>query len=298
MFKHILLPLDGSTLSEKALAITTSLARATGAKVTLLQSVVTTTYAYVAAPLGGAAYQQGLEGEVIHATNYLKKVEQRLHECGVTNVETKVMTTTPTVAIRETLGYGGDLIVMSTHGRTGVARTLWGSVADEVVRAVNVPVLLVSTRQQLPETNGCAPNFRRILVPLDGSALAEQALPIAGALAQVEEAEVVLLNVEPQPVAVGAITDNRDAKADRYLNQAALCVLPSDVAYETIETGGEAGAAIIRAAHERDCDLIVMSTHGRSGFTRLRLGSVADEVIAHTPVPLLLLHGQNTSENN
>jgi nucleotide-binding universal stress UspA family protein len=210
------------------------------------------------------------------------------------------MTGPPTEAIKLTVGYGCDLIVMSTHGRTGVARTLWGSVADEVVRSANIPVLLVSAHQPLPQADGCAPNFRRILVPLDGSALSEQALPVAGALAQVEGAEVVLLNVEPQLVAVGAeaVNDNRDAKADRYLNQAALCVLPSEVNYTTVESGGDAGATIIREAQAQDCDLIVMSTHGRSGFTRLRLGSVADAVIASTPVPLLLLHGSVTTSNN
>jgi nucleotide-binding universal stress UspA family protein len=86
MFKHILVPLDGSTLSEKALGIATAIARATAAKVTLLNSVSTTTYAYVAAPIGGMAFEQMTEATVIHSTNYLKKVAQRLHDCGVADV--------------------------------------------------------------------------------------------------------------------------------------------------------------------------------------------------------------------
>ncbi len=301
MFKHILVPLDGSTLSEKALGIATAVARTTDARVTLLHSVAAATFPYtMPVPISGDLYEQMIDADVVNATNYLKKVETRLHDCGVNNVEIKVLVGPPAEAIKMAAREGCELVVMSTHGRTGLARTMWGSIADEVVRDTNIPVLLVSTRHQIPEADGCAPNFRRILVPLDGSELSEQALPVAGALAQVEGAQVLLLNVVPQPVAVGAnpVTDNRDAKADRYLNRAAVCVLPSEVDFDTMETGGEAGQAIIRIAKEQECDLIVMSTHGRGGFTRLRLGSIADEVISHAPVPLLLLHGQNADKEN
>ncbi len=296
MFKHILVPLDGSTLSEKAIGIATSLARATGAQVTLLHSVSVASFAYAAPlPASDELYDQMLDSDVIKATNYLKKIETRLHDCDVKNVEVKVLVGPAAEAIEMVAREGCDLVVMSTHGRTGVARTMWGSIADEVVRDTNIPVLLVSTRHQIREMAGCAPNFQRILVPLDGSELSEQALPVAGALAQVEGAAVLLLSVVPQMVAVGAdhVTDNRDAKADRYLNSVAVCVLPSAVDFDTIETGGEAGEVIIRVAKEQECDLIVMSTHGRGGFTRLRLGSIADEVISHALVPVLLLHGQN-----
>lgn len=296
MFKHILVPLDGSTLSEKAIGIATSLARATGAQVTLLHSVSVASFAYAAPlPASDELYDQMLDSDVIKATNYLKKIETRLHDCDVKNVEVKVLVGPAAEAIEMVAREGCDLVVMSTHGRTGVARTMWGSIADEVVRDTNIPVLLVSTRHQIREMAGCAPNFQRILVPLDGSELSEQALPVAGALAQVEGAAVLLLSVVPQMVAVGAdhVTDNRDAKADRYLNSVAVCVLPSAVDFDTIETGGEAGEVIIRVAKEQECDLIVMSTHGRGGFTRLRLGSVADEVISHALVPVLLLHEQN-----
>lgn len=301
MFKHILVPLDGSTLSEKALSIATAVARATAARVTLLHSVTPATFIYSApVPVSDNLYEQMMDSEVINATNYLKKVEIQMHDCDIENVEVKVLVGPAAAAIEMAAREGCDLVVMSTHGRTGVARTMWGSIADEVVRGVNIPVLLVGTRHQIPETDGCAPNFRRILVPLDGSELSEQALPIAGALAQVEGAQVLLLSVVPEPVAVGAgyVTDNRDAKADRYLNRAAVCVLPSEVEYDTIETGGAAGEAIVRVAKEQQCDLIVMSTHGRGGFTRMRLGSVADELISHAPVPVLLLHGQQQSEAN
>jgi nucleotide-binding universal stress UspA family protein len=268
MFKHILVPLDGSTLSEKALGIATTVARATSAQVTLLHSVTPATFVYTTpVPVSDDLYEQVMDSDVINTTNYLKKVETRLRDCGVENVEVKVLVGPAAAAIEMAAREGCDLVVMSTHGRTGVARTVWGSIADEVVRGVNIPVLLVSTRHQIPETDGCAPNFRRILVPLDGSELAEQALPIAGALAQVEGAQVLLLNVVPEPVADGAgpATDNRDAKADHYLNRAAICVLPSEVDFETLETGGEAGEAIVRVAKEQECDLIVMSTHGRGG---------------------------------
>ncbi len=297
MFKHILVPLDTSTESAKALSIATAIARAAHARVTLLHAIsLVPTYAAapMSIPYSGAIYQRAADDEVIRATSYLKATAQQMHDCGVEQVDVEVMMGSAVQAINASIR-DCDLIVMTTHGRTGIARTMLGSVADEVVRGANLPVLLVSARHQIAETNGCAPNFTRILVPLDGSQLAEQALPIAGAMAEIEGAEVLLLNVVPMEAhpANRPITDNRDVKADMYLNQAGVCVLPADVQFETLESGGEPGAAIVNIAREHGCDLIVMSTHGRGGFSRMRLGSVADEVLSQLPVPVLLMHGQD-----
>jgi nucleotide-binding universal stress UspA family protein len=298
MFKNILVPLDGSALSEKALSVATAIAKTFGAKITLLHNISTTTYAYVAAPLSGEAYQQMVESDVLNSRDYLKKIKQRLHDCGVTQTETQVVEGIPTSAIRLGVKDGADLIVMTTHGRTGLSRTIFGSVADEVVHSVKIPVLLVSAQQPELEPGGCVPAFHRILVPLDGSTLALQALPIASALAVAADAEVVLLDVLPQPALVGEEPATSNAGwAGRYLNEAAQAI-PRNIASDIVVTSGNVGEAIVREAVERDCDLIVMTTHGRSGFSRIRLGSVADQVLAHAPMPLLLLHGDRSEAVN
>ena len=298
MFKHILVPLDGSALGEKALSIATAIAKTWGAKITLLHNISTSTYAYVAAPLSGEAYQQMVESDVLNSSDYLKKVEQRLHDCGVTQTEIQVAEGIPASTIRLGVKAGSDLIVMATHGRIGLSRTIFGSVADEVVHSVNIPVLLVSAQQPEIELGGCVPAFHRILVPLDGSTLALQALPIATSLAQAESAELVLLDVIPEPVLAGKeLATSNAGWANRYLNEAAQ-TMPRDITAEPVVSSGKAGEAIVREAVERDCDLIVMTTHGRSGFSRMRLGSVADQVLAHAPMPLLLLHGDGSALAN
>ncbi len=298
MFKNILVPLDGSALSEKALSVATALAKTFAAKITLLHNISTSSYAYIAAPLSGEAYQQMVESDVLNSSDYLKKIEQRLHDCGVTQTQTQVAEGIPTAAIRIGVKDGADLIVMATHGRTGLSRTIFGSVADEVVHSVNIPVLLVSDQQPELEPGGCVPAFHRILVPLDGSTLALQALPIASALAQAAGAEVVLLDVLPQSALVGEEFATSNAGwAGRYLNEAAH-TLPHDIASDTVVSSGNVGEGIVREAVERDCDLIVMTTHGRSGFSRMRLGSVADQVLVHAPMPLLLLHGESSPAAN
>ncbi len=298
MFKHILVPLDGSAFSEKALSVATAIAKSFGAKITLLHNVSTASYAYVAAPLSGEAYQQMVESDVLNSSDYLKKIEQRLHDCGVTQTETQVVEGIPTAAIQLAARKGADLIVMTTHGRTGLPRTIFGSVADEVVHSVKIPVLLVSAQQPEVKPGGCVPAFRRILVPLDGSTLALQALPIASVLAQAESAEVVLLDVLPQPILVGEeLATSNAGWAGRYLHEAARA-LPHDIASDTVVSSGNVGEGIVREAVERDCDLIVMTTHGRSGFSRVRLGSIADQVLAHAPMPLLLLHGESSAVAN
>lgn len=298
MFKNILVPLDGSALGERALNVATAIATAFDAKITLLHDISTVSFAYVAAPLSGEAYQQMVDSDVLNSTDYLKKVEARLHNCGVGQVEVKVVDGIPISAIQLAAKEGADLIVMTTHARTGIMRTILGSVADEVVHSVNIPVLLVAAQQPELELDGCVPPFHRILVPLDGSSLSLQALPIASAIAEVTGAAVVLLNVLPEPALVGAeLATSNAGWAGRYLNEVER-TMPRDIDTEPVVSSGNVGEAIVREARERDCDLTVMTTHGRSGFSRMRLGSVADQVLAHTAVPLLLLHGDNGEAAN
>jgi nucleotide-binding universal stress UspA family protein len=199
--------------------------------------------------------------------------------------------------LREARARGADLLVLATHGRSGLGRWLYGSVADHVLRHAEVPVLLVSAV--------CAPAWPdggpgTILVPLDGSALAETALAPAAALAGTMQARLLLLRaVEPQ-VAAGtaystghsyAYGDPAEAlEASRsYLEALAGGLRERGLTVDVQAVEGPAAPAITGAAWERGAGLIAMATHGRSGVGRLVLGSVATTTLHLAAVPLLLV---------
>ena len=192
-----------------------------------------------------------------------------------------------------------DLIVMTTHGRGGLERFWLGSVADALVRASPVPVLLVRPDEHHPAAQ--PPTFRKILIPLDGSALAEQVLEPALMLGAPMEAEYTLLHVVQPRVLVrwGAFTtptdldfeatQRRQIDAQHYLERVArpLRATGKQVILRVV-VAEQAAPAILEEARQHGIDLIAIATHGRSGLGRLLLGSVADKVVRRTDVPLLL----------
>ncbi len=303
MFRMILVPLDGSVSSERAIPIAATLARDSAASIRLLQAVIAPVYAPMPVYMRGnrAVYEHRATAA---AANYLRGIRQQLHDSGVKDVTISTPIADVATAIAAAAHDDCDLIVMSTHGRTGMNRTILGSVADSVVRGSHLPVLLVTDHQQTPQTIDQVINFHRILVPLDGSALAAQALPVAATLAQAVGAEMLLLYVMPEGIAVSAITTTPNPEAPYQtliphgLNRTALSRLPSTVKYDIIEASGDPGQAIVSAARKQNCGLIVMSTHGRSGLSRMQLGSVAEDVLKASPVPVLLMHGRDVGSDN
>jgi nucleotide-binding universal stress UspA family protein len=187
-----------------------------------------------------------------------------------------------------------DLVVMTTHGRGPVGRFFLGGVADEVVRRSGAPVLLVPAREPtqglLPE-----PTLEKVVVALDGSALAEQALEPALELAHLMEARCILLRVvESQGASSGAAGEGtrslqgpEEAEAQAYLEQVARRLRKQGVAVEIrVLRSRRAAEAIREQAQGRD--LIALATHGRSGVRRLVLGSVADKIIRGGTTPVLM----------
>jgi nucleotide-binding universal stress UspA family protein len=170
-----------------------------------------------------------------------------------------------------------DLVAMSTHGRTGVARLVRGSVAEGVLRRSRRPVLLVNPHV---EGRGLEAGVRTLLVPLDGTPEALEVLPLAAALARGDEAEVVLAHAEPEPSGLAheavfgpAVARLRAAGATRVR--------------ERVLVGPPAAAIVEAAAYER-ADLVALATHGRVGLERLWLGSVAEEVARACSVPVVV----------
>jgi len=198
---------------------------------------------------------------------------------------------------------GADLVIMTSHGRTGFSRFWLGSVTDGVVRQSRIPVLIL--RAQEDENADAAPvRLQRLLVPLDGSKLAADALGPAAGLAVAEDAEMLLLHiVHPVPMVtegfenalVGPMPTDQAAtrllvtEGRAYLEREAATLVERGVKRVAghVMVSAHTAKAIIALTKTREVDAIVMSTHGR-GLSRLVIGSVADKVLRASDVPLLL----------
>lgn len=193
-----------------------------------------------------------------------------------------------------------DLIIMATHGRSGISRWWMGSVAEKVISGATAPVLLVRSKRR--RTTGTAVNLEsihKIIAPLDGSDIGEVALPYAEAIAIRSRATIHLVQVISPPGTVEAnllggpdwrkfISAMHDA-GENYLKSVAERLSGKDikVTYEVLT--GDPADKIVEYATARDASMIAMSTHGRTGLTRWVLGSVADKVLHGARIPILLV---------
>lgn len=292
MFTRILVPLDGSMLAEQALPLATAMAQRFQATLHLLRAVVVP----VGLEVDFRALVDALRDE---AQRYLADVAGRLRSSGYA-VETAVVEAEPAEAILEyTQQHEIALITMATHGRTGLGRWVLGSVADKVVRASHRPVLLVRAG-----VTQASPHVHRILLPLDGSTLAEQALPLAEAVARAFGAEIIVLRVitpVTSPYVYGDalagyaapyIEDVLEAQrneAENYVTDTVEQLRAAGLRARGEVAGGLPADEILRVAAEHHADLIVMATHGRSGLGRFALGSVAERIVSASPVPVLVI---------
>jgi len=285
--ERILVPLDGSALSEAIVPAAEVLARDYGAGLLLLRVVPTRT-----APGSGVLEPDARAGR---AEAYLGRIAEDLQRRGVSQVRRSVWYWSGQVdrAIAEAaLQNRVDLIAMTTHGRGGLSRLLLGSVAESVVRRAPAPVLLVRGQPSWRDAG-----VTRILVPLDGSELSAEILPIVERLAGPLDLTVVLLHaVEPIDRAAAAevaarleeITAIRQADADAYLSKVAEDLQGKGLRVRHAVRIGAAFDVIQELAREEGIGLIAMTTHGRTGLGRLFFGSVAEHVVRTSTVPMLL----------
>jgi nucleotide-binding universal stress UspA family protein len=238
------------------------------------------------------------------ADSYLQSVASRIESSVRVSLTTCSEELDAASAIlKEANRVGTDLIVMTTHGRGVFDRAWLGSVADAVVRQSSVPVLLLRASPH-DALRGEEP-FRHILLPLDGSTLAERMLKPAVRLARANSARLTLLEiVHPWVIAVRPMAhapyaanlrevalEKRSGEAEDYVSSLAMSVDPQlkDVAADVVVAEGSDAAEIIKYAAAHAVDLIALATHGRSGLKRLVVGSVADKLIRGAGVPVLVL---------
>jgi nucleotide-binding universal stress UspA family protein len=283
MLKKILVPLDGSALAERALTYATALADQTGARLVLLRAAISHT-------LPGVDSRERQHGAVQEAEVYLQDVAKRLGQRGYT-CETVARYGHPAESLIESARTRSvDLIVMATHGRTGPGRWVLGSVAEAVVRASSVPVLVQRAWQ--PVFGEPFLDVKpKLVVPLDGSAFAESALEPAAKLAQALDAKLILVRVEDDPAAMQA--------ALGYLPQVAarLGALWPSLAMDTDIRIGEPAHGIAEAVVRHEAALVVMATHGRGGALRTILGSVAGKLFQEAEVPVVLIRPVPTEDD-
>lgn len=294
LYHKILVPLDGSTLAEQVLPHLQRLATPTDTTFVLVNVIHSANYVATHSRYLSPDYFIRLRAQ---AEAYLAEQRQRLEQAGF-RVEAYVEDGDAASHILHVAATTqADLIAMTTHGRAGFVRWALGSVAERIVSETALPLFLVRETTALP-----ADKLQRILVPLDGSPLAEQALPTAGALAKAISAELLLLQVI-QPLddrnqeilfkdaaeAQAAFAEWR-ASAAAYLHEKAQPFQAVGVPCRYKVELADVAPTIIDTAADEHIDLLVMSTHGRSGLRRWVYGSVANKVLRGITCPLLLIH--------
>jgi nucleotide-binding universal stress UspA family protein len=285
MLSTILVPLDGSALAEQALPVAERVARAAQARVILTRVVP----AY-------SGTETSVDASVaLAARKNLDEIASRLRRAQIT-VEVALREGDAATQIVGTVeARCADLIIMSTHGRSGVGRWLYGSVADAVIRLAQVPVMLIPSEVSVQWPTARRP---RVLVPLDESRLSEAVLGPAVELATGLDAEVVLVEVVAWPPLVYSDPiellpydpEEQLAEARGYLADVATRLRNSGASVRCLADVGRAPAeTIVRLARDEHADLIAMATHGRSGVARVVLGSTTTGTLQHAGVPLLIV---------
>lgn len=280
-FRQVLVALDGSEPSASVLPDAVALAQNAGGSVVLAQ-----------------ALPPGSPESVVSATrDRLGRLTAAIEAAGVAAATVVLEGDAAEQIVSYVTGNGINAVALGSHGAWDADSGLHGSVADAIIRQSPVPTLV--RRTAADPTASSAVRFRRLLVPLDGSRLAERALPDALALANMTGGRVLLVQ------AVGALRGFRDGgsaaliarelrAAGEYLTAVREHSRYTSVPVDVTVRLGRPAETILWVAQETGADLVVMATHGRSGLRRERLGSVALAVLQGS-VPLLLLRSSVTA---
>jgi nucleotide-binding universal stress UspA family protein len=308
----VLTPIDGSERALRAVPWAAMLAGPDGTVVLL--RVVPAKPAYAEGLL--ALVGEGEEGvqrteaawEETAAAD-LDEAARALQGTGVT-VERMVAAAEPDEAIVAAAAQRGvDMIAMASHGRGAIGRAIFGSVADRVTRTATVPVfvLRVPDEETVP-----APNLQRVVVPLDGSEIAERALPVATGIARDRDIPVYIVRaIDPvmaipiAPGVLGAAPAISAEVADQIWQEAEAQARATvhDAAMRLKAEGLQASGAVLNGSPffaisdaTQPGDLLVLTSHGRGGVRRWLMGSVAEKLVREAPVPVLLVPAAERSE--
>ena len=288
MAMTILVPLDGSSLAERAMPFAETLAVASDARVLLLYARTEDCYAAEKAGTPPALWA----GRYLEAQSVLLRRKGLTVSCVMVAVD--IVEAVVAQAKRCTLA----AVVMATHGCGLLGRGAGGSVAERLLMQLTTPVLLIRAWHSAMTCRRFTGGLR-IIVPLDGSALAEAALPCAQATAAVFHGELILVHIvsrlPPWPDVPAAnaghssASDRAQLQAATYLHTIAKRLDGDQVRVRVVVGVGDVADTIASLARDHDAALVVMATHGRTGNLRTSLGTVARSVLWHCDSPVVLL---------
>jgi nucleotide-binding universal stress UspA family protein len=287
----ILVPLDGSDLAEGAVPYAAAFARALRERVVLF-----TAWEGTESELGAEFPAMALDVQqqaTAHFTSYLEGIKQRIG--GGVDVDFMIRDGEAgqrVLAAAEEMG--ARMLVIATHGRSGIGRWLYGSTAHHLLRHTTTPIVAVG-----PQVLKAAPGdvaIKHIMVALDGSSTSEQALAHATTLARAFGARISLVRgvrwaVQAYPYSLPdtylpQVDQELEAGAKAYLQRVEKSVTGVDVSAFVVR--GAVAEGLIEFVEREAVDLIVMTTHARSGLARAALGSVADRML-QAPAPVMLI---------
>lgn len=303
--RTLVVPLDASPLSEKALPLASGLARASGARLVLV-SVPHVPGSHLATipdfeiHMANAAYGDAADGLAVIAEKetqtYLERHRDALDKEGI-DVVTYMSDLTPGRAIVSCAEkYDDSMIVMGTHGRSGLNRWLFGSVAEKVLHATQHPLLLVPAR-----TEPTPSRIQKIILALDGSPSAERILPFVESIATSTGAALCLVHVQPdfgELVRGGAeallqVEESYQSWLERYLSSLRRRLEERGLWVEASSPSSSSVVDTLLAENERkEADLIALTTHGSTGPGHWPMGSVANRLIRTSAHPVLVLRVQ------
>ena len=290
--KHILVPLDGSEFAEQALPAAEALCTAYEGRLTLLTVKQKESFLKsIHFSLTFKGRRLSINGE---RETYLQKIENSLKAKGI-----EVDHTVRTGEVAESINglvkeIGVDMVVISSHGRSGVSRLLLGSVANQVLQQATCPIMVV---HPIEGVTPAVPKFKKLLVTLDGSEFAERVLPYVKA-SVIFESVVLLISVPQVPEAemYGAVVneirelrEHAETEAKEYLEGVSTNLQKAGVNTTVIVTGSRPAQTIVSIAQKEKVDVIMMATHGRGGMDSLIIGSVAERIVQNTDCPVFLV---------
>ena len=290
MFEKILIPMDGSELAELALPYAEEMIGRLGSELTLLHINQGAEDPY--SHIYQAYFEKVADNTRRGIERYLRKDEGR-----AVKLDTIILDGHPAEQIIDyTDSQGIDLIIMATHGRSGIRRWTVGSVADKVIRVTKQPVLLIRAGSPRPRVLDRG-MLKKVLVPLDSSEISEAIIPYVEELAQRLDLELFLLMVQESKYYIpskNAIYPDEYFKsteevAKGYLDKVSTQLSLKGISVKSDVLTGAAAEQILVFADQIDADVIAMATHGRSGVSRWALGSVAENVLHEGTLPLLLI---------
>jgi nucleotide-binding universal stress UspA family protein len=296
MHSQILIPLDGSNVSEQVLPYARSLARNLHLPVELLAVVDVVGLVASLTPEDKGKAESLISHTWRASAAFLERISKTFSGVSVTCAVEKGRP--GEVAIEKAAADAGTLIAMATHGRSGIDRWLLGSVAEKVLRGTKNPLLLVRAKEDAQNEGEAI--LKSVIVPLDGSPLAEKALPHATAVAKNMGSELLLFRAYTLTQTISTYDDYipdwskleavSKGEAIGYLDQKVRELKHNGLTHiSPLALEGEAAGQIIELAKRTPDSLVVICSHGRSGIGRWVLGSVAERVARHSVGPVLLI---------